>query len=29
MQYKIVTDKQDYIITEEDFMVVIGKKTLW
>ena len=25
MQYKIVTDKQEYIITEEDNMVVIGK----
>lgn len=25
MQYKIVTDKQEYIITEEDSMVVIGK----
>lgn len=25
MQYKIVTNKQEYIITEEDNMVVIGK----
>ena len=25
MQYKIVTDKQEYIITEENDVVVIGK----
>ena len=25
MQYKIVTDKQEYIITEENNIVVIGK----
>lgn len=25
MQYKIVTNKQEYIITEENNMVVIGK----
>lgn len=25
MQYKIITDKQEYIITEENNMVVIGK----
>ena len=28
MQYKIVTDKQEYIITEEDNMVVIENSSL-
>ena len=28
MQYKIVTDKQEYIITEEYNMVVIGNSSL-